>query len=282
VKRVLLIGGSGRLGTAIRERWTDCEIAAPPHTLLALEDGAALRAAVEDLRPDLLVNAAAFHDVDRCELEPERAFAINAFAVGAAARLACERGVRFVTMSTDYVFDGASNEPYDEAAAAEPLSLYGMSKLAGERLVENSGARAYVVRTSGLYGAATSSSRPSLIDRLLSPSHEVAPLRVVTDVYASPTFAGDLAVALRQLVEVQAYGLYHAVNVGPVSWYDFARTAIDLAGSERSLEPILAAEWKTTAIRPRFSALANARLGMLGITMPSWRSGVAAYLATRE
>jgi dTDP-4-dehydrorhamnose reductase len=273
-----LIGGSGQLGTAIRRGWTDCEIIAPAHAELALEQTPQLRGAFDRIRPDVLVNAAAFHDVDRCEEEPERAFAINAFAVGAAARLARDYGVLFVTISTDYVFDGMASVPYAEDAPTHPLSLYGMSKLAGEYLVERSGARVFVVRTCGLYGVGASSSRRPLIDRVLRRCAGAAPLRVVGDVFASPTFAGDLAVALRRLVEGQAYGLYHAVNVGPVSWYDFACAAIDLAGGKLGVEPISAAQWKTGAVRPRFSALENARLGTLGITMPSWRAGIAAYL----
>jgi dTDP-4-dehydrorhamnose reductase len=281
LKRVLLIGGSGRLGTAIRRTWIDCEIVAPAHAELAIEDETQLRDALHRVRPDALVNAAAFHDVDRCETEPERAFEINAFAVGRAARLAAERDALFVTISTDYVFDGHTNVPYAEDAVAHPLSLYGMSKLAGERLVEASGAHAFVVRTCGLYGASTSSAGRPLVERLLRPASDTAPLRVVTDVVASPTFAGDLAVALRSLVETQSCGLYHAVNAGPVSWYDFSRTVVELAGTGVRIEPIAADAWKAAAIRPRFSALANARLGTLGITLPPWRAGIAAYLATR-
>lgn len=278
MRRVLLIGGSGQLGTAIRLRWTDCDVVAPAHAELALENAGQLRDALDRVRPDVLVNAAAFHDVDRCEEEPERAFAVNAFAVGAAARLAKERDVVFVTISTDYVFDGKTSVPYDEAAVPHPLSLYGMSKLTGEYFVERNPPRAFVVRTCGLYGGAAPSSRRPFIDRVLSRSGDATPLRVVADVFASPTFAGDLAVALRRLIETQAYGLYHAVNVGPVSWYEFACTAMNLAGRDAAVEPIAADEWKTAALRPRFSALENARLGALGISMPSWRAGIAAYL----
>jgi dTDP-4-dehydrorhamnose reductase len=282
VKRVLLIGGSGRLGTAIRRRWNDCEIAAPPREELDLVDGNALREAVERFRPDVFVNAAAFHDVDACEQEPERAFAINAAAVGNAARHARDCGVVFVTISTDYVFDGEANAPYAENCAPHPISVYGVSKLAGEYLVEALRMRAFVVRTCGLYGSATGSGdRQSFIDRVLSQRADDPPLRVVTDVVASPTFAGDLADALRRLIETNAYGLYHAVDVGPVSWYDFAREALAQAGSVVRLQPITAAQWKQAAARPRFSALQNERLQALGIAMPSWRDGIATYLQVR-
>ncbi|HVN70259.1 MAG TPA: dTDP-4-dehydrorhamnose reductase [Candidatus Binatia bacterium] len=280
MKRVLLIGGSGQLGTEITKRWRDCEIVAPPHAELDLAASERVREELDRLHPDVVVNAAAFHDVDRCEVEPERAFAINAVAVGEAARLAREREIVFVTISTDYIFDGAASRPYAESDAPNPLSVYGASKLAGERLVAGLDARAFVVRTCGLYGDARESRRPPLIRRVLSHPSGAQPLRVVADVVASPTFAGDLAVALRRLIESDAYGLYHAVNAGPVSWYDFAREAIARAGVAVAVEPIEAAEWKATAVRPRFSALANEKLGRLGIEMPSWRDGIAAFLGS--
>ena len=280
--RVLLIGGSGRLGTAIRATWNDCEIAAPPHEECDIADADAVRKALDDFRPDVFVNAAAFHDVDRCEDEPQRAFAINAAAVGTAARYARDRGVVFVAISTDYVFDGSVREAYGEDRPPHPISFYGTSKLAGEYLVESLHMSAYVVRTCGLYGTARAPTRPSLIDRLLASKAGDAPLRVVADVVASPTFAGDLAEALRRLIATESYGLYHAVNSGPVSWYEFACEAARQAGRETAIEPISAAQWKQRASRPRFSALRNAKLDALGIAMPSWQAGIAAYLRSRS
>ena len=281
MKRVLLIGGSGQLGTEIRKRWNDCEIVAPPHAELDLQNAPQLRAAMEDLCPHVVVNAAAFADVDKCESEPAVAFAINAVAVGTAARLAKELDALFVTISTDYVFDGTATVPYSENAAVRPLSVYGVSKLAGEYLVERLEARAFVVRTCGLYGIATPSGRRSFVERVLAAANAREPMRVVADVVASPTFAGHLADALRRLIESESYGLYHAANAGPVSWYDFAREVARQANVAVAIEPIEASQWKAVAVRPRFSALKNAKLGRLGVPMPDWRGGIAAYLALR-
>ena len=279
MKRVLLIGGSGRLGTAIRQRWKNCEIAAPPRGDLDLTDGRRLRAAIEGFRPDVLVNAAAFHDVDRCEEDPERALAVNAAAVGAAARQARDCGAVFITISTDYVFDGQTGAPYGEDSFPHPISVYGVSKLAGEQLVEALHMRAFVVRTCGLYGEAGGGrERTSLIDRALSARPGEPPLAVVSDVVASPTFAGHLADALAGLIETDSYGLYHAVNAGPVSWYEFVREAVAQAGGGAAVEPISSGERKTAAARPRYSALRNAKLDRLGIVMPTWRAGISAYL----
>jgi dTDP-4-dehydrorhamnose reductase len=281
VTRVLLIGGSGQLGTAIRREWSDCEIVAPPRADLELQDRVRLREAVARVRPDVLVNAAAFHDVDRCEDEPQRAFEINALAVGAAAAVAREHDALFVTISTDYVFDGAAVQPYAEDCATRPLSVYGVSKLAGELLVRSCESHAFVVRTCGLYGPATERHKQPFIERVLTRAAGDPPLGVVADVIASPTFAGDLARAIRRLIESESYGLYHAADVGPVSWYDFAREAIAQAGAAVGVEPISAAQRHARAVRPRFSALENEKLRGLGIEMPSWRDGITRYLQVR-
>ncbi|HEV3092203.1 MAG TPA: dTDP-4-dehydrorhamnose reductase [Candidatus Cybelea sp.] len=282
MKRVLLIGGSGQLGTAIARRWGDCEIAAPPHAELALEATDAVAAAIERTRPDVLVNAAAFHDVDRCEREPARAFDVNARAVGEVAQLAARTATVFVTLSTDYVFDGKKGTPYDERDAPNPLSVYGASRLAGEQAVAAANAPSFVVRTCGLYGVSRAArGRTPFIERVISQGAGGAAVEVVADVVASPTFAGSLADALRALVETRAYGLYHAAGAGAVSWYEFAREAVRRSGAGVALQAVAADRRTGAAIRPRFSALENAGLARVGIAMPSWKDGVAAYLAER-
>jgi dTDP-4-dehydrorhamnose reductase len=280
VTRALLVGGSGQLGTEIRRLWNDWTLVAPPHAELDLEQTGALISAVERHAPDVVVNCAAFHNVDQCELEPERALAVNALAVARGARLCRDRGIRFVTISSDYVFDGNAATPYREEDPVHPISAYGVSKLTGELLVETVGSDALVVRTCGVYGVRPSATKGyTFVDRVIVQARSGQPLRIVNDVFASPTFAGHLAQALRALLEAGASGLYHAANGGPVSWYDFAAEALAQAGVEVSIEPISAAEWKMPARRPAFSALESSKLRALGFTMPSWRDGIAAYLA---
>ncbi|HEY6486368.1 MAG TPA: dTDP-4-dehydrorhamnose reductase [Candidatus Cybelea sp.] len=279
MKRVLVVGGSGQLGTAIAARWHDFEIVAPPHDELPIEQTPLLEEALDRIAPEVLFNAAAFHDVDRCEAEPQRAFEINARAPGDAARLAAARGIVFMTISTDYVFDGKKSEPYSESDRPNPLSAYGASRLAGERLVEAAGGRAFVVRTCGLYGASRSPEhRPTFIERIVGQARAGEPVRVVADVIASPTYSNDLADALRVLAAAEAYGLYHAAGAGAVSWFDFAREALAQARVGLPIEPISAGQWKTAAIRPRFSALDNAKLRERGISLRPWRAGLAEYL----
>jgi dTDP-4-dehydrorhamnose reductase len=281
--RVLLLGGYGQLGSEIRRRWTDWNVVAPPHAEVDIEDTSSVAAAIERLHPDLLVNCAAFHNVDRCEEVPERALAVNAGAVDQMARLARDNGATFLTLSTDYVFDGLTTRPYVETDVAHPISAYGVSKLAGEELVERLRVPAFVVRTAGVYGERPSSTKGhTFVDRVIAQAKAGEPIRVVSDQTVSPTFAGDLAEALKALVQTQAYGLYHAANPGPVSWYQFAREVLAQAGLERTIEPISSAEWKSNVRRPVYSALENAKLRALGIEIPDWRQGIAAYLRLKS
>lgn len=280
--RVLLIGGYGQLGTEIRRLWTGDDIVAPEHAALDFESRDALANAVDEHKPNVVVNCAAFHNVDRCEETPERAFAVNAVAVDAAARLCKERDVAFVTVSTDYVFDGTATQPYVETDVPAPISAYGVSKLAGELLVERLQSQALVVRTCGVYGVRPSSTKGyTFVDRVIEQARSGQNVRIVNDVFASPTFAGHLAAAMRHLVGLRARGLYHAANVGAVSWYEFANEVLSQAGIDHPVEPISAGEWKMTARRPAYSALDNPKLRESGYVMPTWREGIAAYLKLR-
>lgn len=283
MNRALLIGGSGQLGSEIVRRWIDWEIVAPSHDDLDLEGTDALEAAIERTAPDALVNAAAFHNVDRCETEPERAFAVNALAVARAARACRDRAVKFVTISSDYVFDGAARRPYREGDPVHPVSVYGASKLAGELLVEALRSNALVIRTCGVYGVRPSARKGyTFVDRVIAQARAGERLRIVSDVAASPTFAGHLAQALNALIASGAEGLYHAANVGPVSWYDFAREALVQARIDDAIEPISVREWRQTARRPAFSALDSGKLASIGFQMPTWREGIGEYLTLAQ
>lgn len=278
---VVLLGGSGQLGTEIRARWVGDAILAPSHADLDILDAEAIARVVDLHHADLLVNCAAFHNVDACESQPTDAFAANAVAVDAMAAICRRRDVAFVTISTDYVFDGSKNTPYTEEDAPDPLSVYGISKLAGELLALRGDTKVYVIRTCGVYGAAASKSKGTFIDRVIRQALSGETTRVVSDVIVSPTYAGHLAEAIRALVASEEDGLYHACNVGEISWYDYAKKALELAGVEGAIEPISASEWKAAARRPSYSALANRKLDELDIAMPDWEAGIDAYLRSR-
>lgn len=278
--KVLLFGGAGQLGYEIRNRWL-ARVESPSHAELDIDNVSAVANALSSPY-DLVVNCAAFHNVDACERQPEDAFRFNAIAVDRLSEACAERSIDFLTISTDYVFDGEGSEPYSEDACARPVQTYGVSKLAGEHLALRR-PRTYVVRTCGLYGLRASPTKGyTFIDRVLSQLRAGERTTVVSDVVASPTYAAHLADALWKLVQTKTYGLYHAVNTGPVSWYEFASEAAAQAGIAHRIEPISASQWTAPARRPRYSALANDRLGSLGISLPGWREGIAAYLQDKE
>ena len=266
------------MGSEIRARWSGDAIVAPSHAELDILDSEAIARAVDAHRADLLVNCAAFHNVDVCESQPAQAFRANTIAVDAMARICREQDIAFATISTDYVFDGAKGAPYTEEDAPRPLSVYAASKLAGEFLVERLESRAYVIRTCGVYGAAASKSKGTFIDRVIKQAQTGETIRAVSDVVASPTFAGHLADAIRSIIARGKPGLYHACNRGAITWYDYARKALELACVNGVVEAISASEWKVAARRPSYSALASRKLDALGIAMPGWEEGVADYL----
>ena len=190
--------------------------------------------------------------------------------------------LRFVTLSTDYVFSGESEVPYDEDATPSPISVYGTSKFAGEILARQACGNALIVRTCGLYGLRPSSTKGyTFVDRVLAQAKAGEHLRIVNDVVASPTYAGDLAVALGRLIEAGAKGIYHVVNSGAVTWYDFACYALEAAGIRASIEPVPQSTWPGRARRPRYSALASKRLSALQIFPADWKSGIDSYLADK-
>lgn len=280
--RALLFGGSGQLGTAIRSTWTDVEIVAPSHVEADIEERGAVERVIEAARPDVVINCAAFHNVDRCEEDPGRALAANAIAVENMARACAANDATLVTISTDYVFDGNTDRPYTEHDVAHPISAYGASKFTGEQLVAESGARALVVRTCGIYGTRPSSTKGyTFVDRILAQATAGEPIRVVSDVVASPSYAGDVADMLLALVQQGRIGLYHACNAGAVSWYDFASEALRQAGLAREIEPLSAGAWKAAALRPKYSALSSVLIESFGIRVPSWEEGIAQYLRER-
>jgi dTDP-4-dehydrorhamnose reductase len=280
VQRVLLLGGSGQLGGEIRRGWTGVEIVAPDHSVLDITDGAAVAAAIAEQRPDAVVNCAAFHNVERCEAEPGKAFAANVLAVNAMAEACARQGSLFVTFSTDYVFDGELGRPYTESDRPQPLSAYGVSKYAGELLVLRLKSKAYVVRTCGVYAIRPSASKGhTFIDRIITQARAAEPVRIVSDQTVSPTYAPHLAQGVLELMKSEApFGLYHMVNEGAVTWYDYAREALRVAGIDYPVEPISYKDWNSPVRRPAFSALENAKLHELGIALPSWRDAVAEYV----
>jgi dTDP-4-dehydrorhamnose reductase len=283
-RHVLLFGGRGQLGTEIRRRWAGVEIATPTHAEVDITDAGAVEQAIQASGADLVVNCAAFHHVEKCESEPQNAFAANTLAVNVMAECCARHGIEFLTVSTDYVFDGTLGRPYTEEDEPNPLSVYAASKYAGELLVRRLQSNAYVVRTCGVYGVAASTTKGyTFIDRIIANARNGEELKVVSDQTVSPSYAGHLAEGLLRLLQADApYGVYHMVNEGAVTWHEFASEALRAAGIAHPIEAVSHTSWQSKVRRPAYSALSNAKLRALGITMPDWRAGIRDYLIDKS
>jgi dTDP-4-dehydrorhamnose reductase len=231
---------------------------------LDVTDAAAVREAVADA--ELVVNCAAFTDVDGAEGDPEAALRVNRDG----ARNVAEAAARVLYLSTDYVFDGSKREPYLESDPTGPLSVYGRSKLEGEHATATANPRHFVVRSSWLFGA----GGPNFVETMLSLAPDV---RAVDDQVGCPTFTGHLADALVRLGSTEDYGVHHLAASGSCSRFEFAREIFSRAGVEARVEPCSTAEFPRPAPRPAYSVLGSER----GHRLPSWREGLDAYLGVR-
>jgi dTDP-4-dehydrorhamnose reductase len=284
-RRIAIAGGSGQLGSALREALREREVLAPSHAELPFEDADALARLLDEHRPDVLINCTAFHNVDACEREPEKAFALNALAVDRAAQACAARGVAFVTISTDYVFAGDLGRAYREDDAVAPRTAYGASKAAGEFLTRRHGARHCIVRTSGVFGTVgTSNKGYTLIERVLGQAERGEPTRMVADMIFSPSYAPHVARAIRDLIDAEAFGTHHVTNAGALSWYEFVRAAFAKAGfGDAPLEATSYAALGNPTQRPMRSPLENTTFARYGIApMPSWERALDEFLAARS
>jgi dTDP-4-dehydrorhamnose reductase len=289
VTRILLIGATGQLGSELARLLSGPALTAVAHEDLEITDTAATDALLAAVRPDVILNTSAFHAVDRCEDEPERAFAVNAFAVRHLARRSGEHGSLLVHFSTDYVFAGDATRPYHEDATPLPRSAYATSKLAGECFVRALAPRHLVVRSAGLFGGGGSTGKGgNFVSAILRRARAGEALRVVADQVTAPTYTRDLAATVVALVEravadpAVARGIVHATAAGQCSWHEFAGAIVAEAGLGVPVEAITTATRGARAARPAYSVLENARLAALGIDRPApWRDGLRRYLGAR-
>jgi dTDP-4-dehydrorhamnose reductase len=237
-----------------------------------------LRATLTILRPDTVVNCAAYNFVDRAESEPETAMAVNGWGIRALAEVCHDLDCKLLHFSTDYVFglDGDRHRPYGIQDAPGPLSVYGLSKLAGEYVVQALVPRHFVVRTCGLYGLWGSGGKGgNFVETMLRLAAEGKPLRIVADQECTPSFTVDVAMAAVDLLKAERYGLHHVVNSGSCSWFDFARRIFELEGLKPDLTAVTSTERKAAARRPGYSVLECHR------PLRPWREALGAYLRQR-
>ena len=277
--RILVTGAEGILGQAIRE-WLGSR-----HTLLLwgrgeadVRDEAAVREGARGIEFDAVVHAAAMTEVDRCESEFELALATNRDGTRHVARLAREREARLVYMSTDYVFDGTKDGPYEEDDATSPVNAYGRSKLAGEEAARAEVSRCLVVRTSWVYGP----GGRNFVDTIAAMLERGESPEVVTDQQGSPTYVRDLARGIERLLLTGANGVVHVTNSGSTTWHGLAEAIAKHTGSTTAVLPTTSDRFPRPARRPANSVLSGERYRALtGETLPHWEEALGEYLARR-
>ena len=285
----LVTGASGQLGREINRCFgRDGDVVAMTRAQLDITDHGSVLAAVGHVRPDVIVNCAAYNDVDGAETNSVTALAVNGLAVRSLATAARETGATLVHYSTDFVFDGQARRPYDECEEPAPQSVYASSKLLGEWFATGA-PRHYVLRVESLFGGGAESPYPagrrlgSTLDRIVDALVDGRPVKVFTDRTVSPSYVPDVAAATRMLLSGPApVGLYHCVNGGPATWFDVARVAASRLGCESLLSPVTSDTVEMRAARPRFCALSNEKIVAAGAHMPAWEDALDRYLVARR
>src|SRR5450755_631584 len=285
-RKVVILGGAGQLGIELcrefaNRNWTVDRF---DRQSLDVTDPQRVEAAIAEADPRLVVNAAAYNQVDIAESEPVAAYQANALAVRSLAMACRQVDACLVHYSTDYVFDGTKGSSYVETDMPHPLGAYAVSKLAGEFYAQAYLDNALVIRTCGVFGPEGKfTARGNFVEFMLRLAKSGTPIRVVQDHVASPTYAPAIAARTADMVEKNMAGLFHMGGGQPISWYDYATLIFEIAGLSPSLTATNEKEYRTAARRPKFSALSNSKLEAAGIArMPSLRAAVEDYFARRE
>ena len=285
-RKIVIFGGGGQLGIELCREFQRRQWIVQPFDRQALDvtDAHRVEEAVAQADPSVVVNAAAYNQVDIAETEPLAAYQANALAVRNLAMACRQTDAQLVHYSTDYVFDGRKGSPYVENDTPHPLGAYAVSKLAGELYAQAYLENPLVIRTSGVFGpGGMFTPRGNFIELMLRLAKGSNPIRVVQDHVASPTYAPAIASRTADLVESRIGGLFHMGGGEAISWYDYARLIFELAELSPSLEPTDERQYRTAARRPKFSALSNSKMESKGIApMPSLRQAVQEYLESRK
>jgi dTDP-4-dehydrorhamnose reductase len=279
-----VLGAAGQLGRDLTPRLPG-EVVPLDRSLADLTRPDLLRQTLTALRPDMVINCAAYNFVDKAESEPETAFAVNGWGVRALAQICRDLDCTLVHFSSDYVFglDAGRSAPWQTTDAPGPVSVYGLSKLAGEFCVRMTCPKHFVIRTCGMYGVWGSGGKGgNFVETMLRVAGQGKPLRVVNDQVCTPSYTVDVAAATVALMATGRYGLYHVTNTGSCSWYELARTVFELSGTVADLTAIPSREYPTPARRPAYSVLSLESLEAAGAPAPRpWREAVTAYLQER-
>jgi len=276
-QKVLITGANGQLGKELVELFTakGFEVYGFGRDKMDITKQAQVQEVISTLKPNIILHSAAHTKVDLAESEPEQAFLINAYGTRNVAVAADAVGAKLVYVSTDYVFDGTTDEPYSEFSPTSPLGVYGKSKLAGEQFVRDLHSKFFIVRTSWVYGK----HGTNFVKTMLKLGEEKKELSVVSDQIGCPTYTLDLAHVILDLVDTQKYGVYHVSNSGSCSWYEFAKEIFKISKMEVQVKPCTTEDFIRPAKRPKYSVLGNLSVKLNNFKEPrSWKSGLKEFL----
>lgn len=280
--RVAVIGANGQLGNDLAKIYDkeamlffhkDLDVSLP-NTLDVLAGK----------KPEVILNTAAFHKTDACEDDPAKTFMINSVGAKNIAELSNNIGAVNVYISTDYVFDGKTDIPYNEDDKPNPINVYGASKYAGELITSNYSNRYYIFRVSSLFGIAGASGKGgNFVETMISKAERKEEIKVIDDVFMSPTYTKDAAAMIKTVLDNDlSFGVYHITNDGYCSWYEFTREIFNLTKLKPEIKAIKSRDTQTKAKRPKFSALENRNLGNSGLEMKSWKIALKEYLIEKK
>ena len=277
--KVWIVGSEGQIGEAINEMLNPLEIEAlntDKNELDITETDEVLRFG-EINRPDVIINCAGLTDVELCEKEPENAFRVNALGARNLSIVARKTGAKMVQLSTDDVFDGLGKKPYTEFHNTNPITVYGKSKLAGEKYVKEFTHKHFIIRSNWVYGTGN-----NFVNRVLASADEGQALSVAEDQYGSPTSARDLARIILYLIRTNEYGTYHATCKGVCSRYEFAKEVLRLSGKKEQLNPVPTPQSDLSSARPAYAVLDNFILRIIDVyDMPDWKESLAEFMKER-
>lgn len=269
--KILLLGANGMLGHALADVFVEDDLVLgdlPDYDLTAYND---LNQKIGQIQPEVIINAAAYTNVDGCETDKELCLSVNGLSLGNLSEVAKKHQAVLIHYSTDYVFGGTKKDGYAENEPINPVNAYGVSKARGEELILKSGCDFYLIRTAWLYGK----FGKNFVETIIELSAKQEEIKVVNDQFGSPTYAPDLAKATRQiLIDKKPFGVYHQTNAGTCSWYDFALKIKEIKGFEASIVPVSSVEFPRPAKRPQYSILINSKLPSLR----SWQEALVDYL----
>ena len=278
--RVAVIGSSGQLGSelvSVLRRTGSYEVITLSHADVEVTDADSVRQALNSARAEVVVNSAAYVRVDEAEDHPEQALQVNTMGALYVARASRAVDALCVYISSDYVFDGRKGAPYTEEDVPRPINVYGMSKLAGELLVQQAAGDWLIVRSASLFGQTRSRGKGgNFVETILAKAQLGGPISVVHDVRMSPTYSLDLARGIERLLRGRMKGVIHITNAGSATWCEFARAAIDAVGLKVELQPVTSQEYPTKARRPADSRLSSV---MRQPELPRWQDALREYLA---